>query len=40
MSDFTTIAVGYETRDKLYLRKEPGESYDELLRRELELDDE
>lgn len=40
MSDFTTIPVGYDTRDKLRLSKRPGESYEEFLLRELELDDE
>ena len=29
----TTIAVDKETRDELYYQKQPGESYDEYLRR-------
>lgn len=31
----TTISVGTETRDALYYQKEPGETYDEYLRRVL-----
>lgn len=29
----TTISVDKETRDELYYKKRPGESYDEFLRR-------
>lgn len=35
----TTISVEKETRDALYYKKEPGESYDEYLRRVVGVDD-
>lgn len=35
----TTIAVGKDTRDALYYKKQPSESYDEYLRRLVGVDD-